>query len=509
MSRLSFGAKLLLGSAIVLVAAVLGLYLHNRESDTGSNEKVLVMYCAAGVKPPVSEAAKRFEAEYGVKVQLQYGGSGTLLSSLQVSKIGDLYLAGDSSYTEIGREKGLLAEVLPVAHMTPVIAVRKGNPKGIKSLDDLVRGDVRVAFGNPEAASIGKQSRKLLQAGGHWEAIKARVDDDGVFKPTVPEIANDVKLGAVDAGIVWDATVEQYPELEPVHVSQLDKARKNVMVAVLKSSRQPTLALRFARYLNSEIGNEIFHEAGYEAVDGDRWAWKPEITFFAGAVNRRAVEKTLEQFQQREGVVVNTIYNGCGILTGQMRTIRQKDGAGFPDAYMACDRYYLDNVEEWFQDDINVSTAAIVIVVPEGNPKGIKSLADLAKPGLRVAVGQPQQCTIGALTRMMLESEGLCDDVMENVVTQTTSSSLLVPAVTTQSVDAAIAYETDTLAETERVDAILITSKKAKAVQPFATAKNSDFVYLCRRLREAILASREEFEQAGFTFLQKKDTSAE
>ena len=55
----------------------------------------------------------------------------------------------------------------------------------------------------------------------------------------------------------------------------------------------------------------------------------------------------------------------------------------FLDVYMACDRYYLDNVKEWFQDDANVSDAEIVIVVPKGSDR-VKTPADLIKPGIRV-----------------------------------------------------------------------------------------------------------------------------
>ena len=76
----------------------------------------------------------------------------------------------------------------------------------------------------------------------------------------------------------------------------------------------------------------------------------------------------LQPLEQREGVVVNTVYNGCGILTAQMRTILdQQQGSGFPDTYMACDRYYLESVKDWFQDDVDISDTSVVIAVPKGN----------------------------------------------------------------------------------------------------------------------------------------------
>jgi molybdate transport system substrate-binding protein len=218
------------------------------------------------------------------------------------------------------------------------------------------------------------------------------------------------------------------------------------------------------------------------------------------------VEGVIKSFSEREGVTVNTVYNGCGILTGQMRTIRdQQQGAGFPDTYMACDRYYLENVKDWFQDDVDISDTDVVIAVPKGNPGKIQNLRDLLKPGVRIAVGQPEQCTIGALTRDLLKAEGIYDDAMKNVVTQTASSAMLIPTVTTGSVDAALAYATDTKAEADKVDVIRIDLPSAKAIQPFAIARSSDHKYLGRRLYAAIADSQAAFEQAGFHFRLKED----
>ena len=158
-------------------------------------------------------------------------------------------------------------------------------------------------------------------------------------------------------------------------------------------------------------------------------------------------------------------------------------------------------MSDWFQEDVNISDADIVIAVPKGNPGNITGISDLAISGVRVSVGQPEQCTIGALTRIMLQNMGIYEQVMKNVVMQTASSAMLVPTVATNSVDAAIAYITDTLAESDKVDYIKIGSSHAKAVQPFSIARSSEFKYLGRRLYADVANARERFEAAGFHFL--------
>ncbi|MCA9409795.1 MAG: molybdate ABC transporter substrate-binding protein [Candidatus Omnitrophica bacterium] len=501
---------LILISAIAMLG-VLGFVLFNlgkqsmpvtQGAKDENSKQSLFLYCAAGIRPPVEEVAAQYEKEYGTPIQIQYGGSNTLLSQIDVGKTGDLYIAADDNYINLAREKGLVKEAIPLALMRPVLAVKKGNPKNIHAIEDLLRDDVKTALGNPDQAAIGKTTRKLLEDAGYWDRVQGHVTKTGVFKPTVPEVANDVKIGSVDVGVVWDSTLPLYPNLEAVRTPTLDAGTGSVMIGVLTSSQTPTEALRFARYLSSrDKGLEAFKKDGFETVEGDKWEEVPQITFYCGSVNRRAVESLIKEFEKREGVVVNTVYNGCGILTSQMRTIRdQQQGGGFPDTYMACDRYYLESVKDWFQEDVDISDTRVVIAVPKGNSKNIQSLKDLTKPGMRVAVGQPDQCTIGVLTRQTLEAEGVYDDVMKNVVTQTATSAMLVPTVATGSVDAALAYATDTKAESDKVDTIPIDSPAAQAVQPFAIAKSSNHKNLDRRFYRTIARARQQFEDAGFHF---------
>jgi molybdate transport system substrate-binding protein len=230
------------------------------------------------------------------------------------------------------------------------------------------------------------------------------------------------------------------------------------------------------------------------------------LTFFCGAVNRRAVEQIIDDFQKREGVVIHTVYDGCGTLTGRMQTIEgQQTTLGFPDIYMACDRYYLDNVQSWFQEDVDVSDMEIVLAVPKGS-QTVQTLADLAKPGVRVAMGQPDQCTIGALTRRLLQSQNLYDAVMSKqsqsgeVVVEKPSSALIVPDVLTGHVDVGVAYLTDVMAAGDQVEIIHVDAPQNVAIQPFSIAKSSGRKQLARRFFAHLSRSKETFEKLGFHF---------
>jgi molybdate transport system substrate-binding protein len=203
-----------------------------------------------------------------VEVTSQFGGTGSLLSQLKAVRKGDLLIAADEGAVGDARKAELIGDVFAVAVQHPVIAVRKNNPKNIKTLDDLLRSDVKLALANPEAASISRVSRTAL--GDTWKKLAAHA---AVTKPTVTEIAADVNLGTADAGIIWDAVVAQFKNVQAVEVPELASHKENASVCVLSFSEQPAMAVRFAHYLAApDKGGPIFQESGFTPAGGEKWS---------------------------------------------------------------------------------------------------------------------------------------------------------------------------------------------------------------------------------------------
>jgi molybdenum ABC transporter molybdate-binding protein len=484
-----------LGSVLLFVALVGLLAWDSRRGEGPRADGPLLIHCAAGFRAPVEAIAREYEGAFGVPVRLQYGGSQTLLSGVEISRTGDLFLPADDSYIQMARQKDLIDEVFPLARFAPVLAVRKGNPLGIATSKDLLNEKVRLVQANPDAAAVGKVVREVFLKNGQWETLRRRTL---VFEPTVSDVANVLKVGTADAGFVWDATVRQYPELEAVLLPDLAGASGKLAAAVLRSSQQPTAALHFARYLAArDKGLPHFAALGVSTVEGDAWTDVPELRLLAGAMLRPAVEETIAAFERREGVTIVRVYNGCGILVAQMRT-----GDRPPDAYFACDKSFMNQVSDLFLDPVSVSANQLVILVPKGNPHGIRSLRDLGKPGLRVGVGHEKQCALGTLTQETLRQGKALAEVMKNVKVQTPTGDMLVNQLRTGSLDAVVAYLSNATEAAEELQAIAIDVPCAVAVQPVAVAKGSANRYLAGRLVDTLrsAASRERFEAFGFTW---------
>jgi ABC-type molybdate transport system substrate-binding protein len=513
----------------LIVAAAMGLVLWAPWNDADVADRgQLLLYCAAGIAEPVRAVAEDYHREYGIRVQLDLDASGKLLTKIRATPDrGDLFLAGDPSYVEKAREFGLVAESIPVARIRPVIIVHgptqeklRSSGKPIAAIDDLLRDEVSVVLANPEAASVGQLTRDLFKRTGHWDKLEARMRDASAPNVstvgTVSEVGQTVRLRAGSVGIVWDATAAQLDGVDVVRVKALDEAVQEVTIGVLTSAKgsRATAALQFARYLTSRNrGQKRFAEAQYETIpDADLWAARPVVNLMSGAMLKPGIEETLKEFQAREGVTINTTYNGCGILVAQMKSMRQRTRSDqFPDAYFSCDVSFIEMVDQWFEASKLISENEMVFIVQKGNPRGIKTLEDLANREIKVGLGHPENSALGALTDLLLKRAGLHErvyaDAWQEHIVHSDAGHDLVNKARTGAIDVAVVYRSNANATPENVekhlDIVEIGAADAVARQPLAIAADSNHKYLMRRLVAALVSSQsaDRFRALGFRWV--------
>ena len=88
-------------ATVALTALLVGTLLTACNKPSQSGATTLTVYCAANLKKPVEAAAAEFKREFGTEMQLQFGGSGTLISALRGAKRGDLHLAPVDSRADV------------------------------------------------------------------------------------------------------------------------------------------------------------------------------------------------------------------------------------------------------------------------------------------------------------------------------------------------------------------------------------------------------------------------
>ena len=228
------------------------------------SEPTLLVFAGAGFRLPIEEAAREFSEKEGLAVETTFAGSGCLLAQAELAGIGDVFLPGEVHYLDHGRERGLVGGPVSIAYLRPVIAVRAGNPHGIENLADLGRPGVRVGLGDPESVAVGIAAARWIDATlapADRAALRANVR---TLALNVNELGSQLTLGALDAAVVWDATVPLFDSLERVPGSESAPFRTLITGGVLSLSGQPEAAARFLRFLAGDRGAEIFRRHGYE-----------------------------------------------------------------------------------------------------------------------------------------------------------------------------------------------------------------------------------------------------
>ncbi len=246
--------------------------------EPGGKDKEILVFCGSANKPAMEEIAPLFEKETGVKVNLIFGGSGTLLSQIELSKKGEIYLPGSPDYIIIGERKKLL---LPendriVAYLIPAIITPAGNPAGVKNLNDLTRPGVKVGIGNPETVCLGLYGIELLEKNGLLVQVMRNVV---TFGGSCSKTANLAAMGQVEAILgwrvfhFWNPERMEYVPISPDRIPRISY----IPIAVPVYTRDPDLSEKFIDFVLGPRGRAIYEKFGYVT------SRKKALTFAPGA----------------------------------------------------------------------------------------------------------------------------------------------------------------------------------------------------------------------------------
>jgi molybdate transport system substrate-binding protein len=197
-----------------------------------------------------------------VKVITDYAGSEVLLSKIKLARRGDLYMPGDKSYIEQADRQGLILSQQSVCYFVPTILVRKGNPKNIRELKDLLRAGLKLGIGDAKACAIGRKTKEIFAKNNiPWEDVEKNVAFQSL---TVNELGMQIQAGSLDAVIVWDAIARYYSEHgDRIPIPREKNVISTVNIGVLKFTEHRELAEKLVDFVTSQRGGDIFRKHNY------------------------------------------------------------------------------------------------------------------------------------------------------------------------------------------------------------------------------------------------------
>jgi molybdate transport system substrate-binding protein len=248
-----------------ILSFILVLFIFSGCSKKDSDKELsLLIMCGAANKPVMEDIAKQYEKETGIKVNLILGGSGTLLSQIEMSKKGDIYLPGSPDYIIKANNKKLIYpdSVKKVCYLVPAILVQKGNPKNINSLEDLAKPGIRVGIGNPETVCLGLYGIELLEKNNMLDKVIKNVV---TFGGSCSKTANLIVFKSVDVILGWKVFHSWTPEKSEFVAIDPDKIPRisYIPISIPAYAKDKIESQKFIDYVLSEKGKQFYKKWGY------------------------------------------------------------------------------------------------------------------------------------------------------------------------------------------------------------------------------------------------------
>ncbi|GGZ86786.1 ABC transporter substrate-binding protein [Ignatzschineria indica] len=174
------------------------------------------------------------------------------------------------------------------------------------------------------------------------------------------------------------------------------------------------------------------------------------IFVYSGAGLKKPMEEIATIFEKEHDTTVEFNFAGSGQLLAQLETTRKGDAfiVGSDATYLVAHQKGL--VGEAYA--IAHHTPAIVVL--KGNPKGIEVLEDLAKPGMKLILGDAKANAIGKTAQNILKKNQL-EKINENVVSTANTINEMVMQMALGNADATIAT-VDAVFMNDNVEVIMI-----------------------------------------------------
>jgi molybdate transport system substrate-binding protein len=221
----------------------------------------LHIFVGAGLRQPVDRLVQAFESQTGHRVYIDYAGSGQLLTRIEASGQGDLFIPGALFYIEKLENAGKIRGYRPIVQHTPVIGVNLSQADRIKTFDDLARPGVRLAMGDPQAMAFGRTAMTICERSGQKDAILKNVT---VYGATVKQLVLYVCQGSVDAAIIGRADAFQNRDrLAIVPIPPAYFQAEIIAAAALESTSSPELVAQLGAYLSSADAVLVFQQYGF------------------------------------------------------------------------------------------------------------------------------------------------------------------------------------------------------------------------------------------------------
>lgn len=253
-------------------------------ADSNSADAIeLTVFAAASMTETLNQIAEDYKSvDPNVTFSFNFASSGDLLTQIKEGADCDVFISAapkqmnaldgslkdDTDKNPDGLDELQDGTRIDLLENKVTLAVPEGNPKGIKSFDDLAEklksGDVLLAIGNSDVP-VGQYTQKIFS---YYKLDEKALADAGVltYGSNVKEVTTQVSEGTVDCGIIY-ATDAFSAGLDTVDEATADMCGQVIYpAAVLKNSAHADEAKAFLDYLTTDEAGKVFESVGFTTL---------------------------------------------------------------------------------------------------------------------------------------------------------------------------------------------------------------------------------------------------
>jgi molybdate transport system substrate-binding protein len=222
--------------------------------SSGSANEIKV-FAAASLTAAFTEVGQQYtSANGGTKVTFNFAGSQALATQIQQAAPADVFASAD--LTNMDKVKDLVGTPQNFASNLLQIVVEKGNPKGVKTLDDLANPDLKVVLAAPDVPA-GKYAAEALNTAK--VTVKPVSEEDNV-----KAVVTKVSLGEADAGIVYVTDVTAGGDkVQGVDIPKDQNVTATYPIASVKAGKAQDKAQAFMDLVLSDQGQQVLKQYGF------------------------------------------------------------------------------------------------------------------------------------------------------------------------------------------------------------------------------------------------------
>lgn len=227
----------------------------------------LLVSAASSMTDSMTAIQELYQKKYpNITLTINFGSSGSLQQQIEQGSPVDVFISASQSKMNNLEEKDLIINSSRKNLLeNKLVLIVPIDSNIISSFDDFdVEQITQFAIGEPDSVPAGKYAKEALESLHLYEPLYEKI----VFAKNVREVLAWVETNNVDGGLVYETDANTTDRIRIVATATEGTYTPiEYPVAIIKSSKEQTLAQSFVDFLYTKEAIEIFKNYGFHMAN--------------------------------------------------------------------------------------------------------------------------------------------------------------------------------------------------------------------------------------------------